>query len=53
MTAPFDMTKMMLFPNFNSYILSLTASQSQSTFMKMEKIAKKQIDKGAYSSDNT
>lgn len=44
MTAPFDMTKMMLFPNFNSYILSLTASQSQSTFMKMEKIAKKQIE---------
>ena len=38
------MTKMMLFPNFNSYILSLTAAQSQSTFMKMEKIAKKQIE---------
>ena len=44
LSSPFNMTKMMLFPNFNSYILSLTASQSQDTFMKMEAIAKKQIE---------
>lgn len=44
LSAPFIMSKLMLFPNFNSYILSLTASQSQDTFMKMEKIAKKQIE---------
>ena len=31
LSSPFNMTKMMLFPNFNSYILSLTASQSQDT----------------------
>lgn len=34
----------MLFPNFESYILSTTSAQSQDTFMKMEKIAKKQIE---------
>lgn len=44
LSSPFNMTKMMLFPNFNSYILSLTASQSQDTFLKMEAIAKKQIE---------
>lgn len=38
------MTKMILFPNFNSFILSLTANQSQDTFMKMESIAKQQIE---------
>lgn len=38
------MTKMMLFPNFEAYILSLTSAQSQDTFMKMEKIAKNQIE---------
>ena len=42
--APFTMTKMLLFPNFESYILSITAAQSQDTFSKMEKIAKKQIE---------
>jgi hypothetical protein len=44
LSSPFIMTKMMLFPNFQSFILSLTASQSQDTFMKMESIAKKQIE---------
>ena len=34
----------MLYPNFQSYILSLTAMQSQDTFLKMEQIAKKQIE---------
>lgn len=38
------MTKMMLFPNFEAYILSLTSAQSQDTFLKMEKIAKQQIE---------
>lgn len=33
LSSPFNMTKMILFPNFNSYILSLTASQSQDTFL--------------------
>ncbi len=44
LSSPFIMTKMMLFPNFNSYILSITASQSQDTFLKMEAIAKQQIE---------
>lgn len=44
LSSPFVMTKLMLFPNFQSYILSLTASQSQDTFLKMESIAKKQIE---------
>lgn len=44
LSAPYTMTKMMLFPNFEAYILSLTSAQSQDTFMKMEKIAKKQIE---------
>ena len=44
LTAPFNMAKMMLFPNFNSFILSLTAQQSQDTYLKMEAIAKKQIE---------
>ncbi|HFD2052261.1 TPA: LAGLIDADG family homing endonuclease [Clostridium perfringens] len=43
LSAPFAMTKMMLFPNFEAYILSLTSAQSQDTFLKMEKIAKQQI----------
>lgn len=38
------MSKMMLYPNFQSYILSLTAMQSQDTFLKMESIAKQQIE---------
>lgn len=44
LSAPFAMTKMMLFPNFESYILSVTAGQSQDTFLKMENIAKSQIE---------
>lgn len=44
LSAPFAMAKMMLFPNFEAYILSVTSAQSQDTFMKMEKIAKKQIE---------
>lgn len=44
LSAPFAMTKLLLFPNFESYILSLTAGQSQDTFLKMENIAKKQIE---------
>nr|DAT84917.1 MAG TPA: Terminase large subunit [Caudoviricetes sp.] len=41
--APFTMTKQMLFPNHQSYILAGTHSQSQDTFMKIVKIMKKQI----------
>lgn len=44
LSAPFIMAKMMLYPNFQSYILSLTAMQSQDTFLKMEQIAKRQIE---------
>lgn len=44
LSAPYAMTKMMLFPNFEAYILSVTSAQSQDTFMKMEKMAKKQIE---------
>lgn len=44
LSAPLVMTKMMLYPNFQVYILSLTAMQSQDTFLKMEKIAKKQLN---------
>lgn len=44
LSAPFVMTKLMLYPNFASYILSLTAMQSQDTFLKMESIAKQQIE---------
>jgi len=44
LSAPFAMAKLLLFPNFESYILSLTAGQSQDTFLKMENIAKKQIE---------
>jgi len=44
LVAPFNMTKLLLFPNFTSYILSITAAQSSDTFTKMEKIAKKQIE---------
>jgi len=42
--APFTFTKMLLFPNFTSYILSVTAQQSQDTFLKMEKMALRQIE---------
>lgn len=43
-SAPFIMAKSLLFNNFQSYILSNNSAQSQETFMKMEKIAKKQIE---------
>ena len=33
LSAPFVMSKMMLYPHFASYILSLTAMQSQDTFL--------------------
>lgn len=33
LSAPLIMTKMMLFPNFESYILSTTSAQSQDTFL--------------------
>lgn len=42
-SAPFLMAKSILFPNFNSYIISSNAGQAHETFMKIEKIAKKQI----------
>lgn len=44
LSAPFAMAKMLLFPNFESYILSVTSAQSQDTFLKIEKIAKQQIE---------
>ena len=41
--APFIMAKSMLIPNFQTYILAGVGSQSQEMFMKIEKIAKKEI----------
>jgi len=41
--APFIMAKSMLIPKFESYILAGVGSQSQEMFMKIEKIAKKEI----------
>ena len=41
--APFIMTKSMLVPNYQTYIISGIGSQSQETFLKIEKIAKKEI----------
>lgn len=43
LSAPLIMAKGVLFPYHNSYILSNVSSQSQETFMKIEKIAKKEI----------
>ena len=43
LTAPYIMAKSLLIPNWNAYILSNTGNQSQETFMKIEKIAKKEL----------
>lgn len=41
--APFVMAKTNLIPNFQVYIMSGVGSQAQEAFMKIEKIAKKEI----------
>ncbi len=41
--APFTMAKSTLIPNYQTYIISGIGSQSQETFLKIEKIAKKEI----------
>jgi len=41
--APFIMSKSMLIPNYQTYIISGVGSQAQETFLKIEKIAKKEI----------
>lgn len=41
--APFIMAKSLLIPNFQAYILAGVGSQSQEMFMKIEKIAKREI----------
>ena len=43
LAAPFIMAKGLLVNGHNSYILSNSSAQSQDTFMKIEKIAKKEI----------
>ncbi len=43
MIAPFVMSKSVLIPNFQTYIMSAVSSQSQEAFLKIEKIAKKEI----------
>jgi len=43
LAAPFIMAKGILINGHNTYILSNVSSQSQDTFMKIEKIAKKEI----------
>ena len=43
LSAPFIMAKGILVNGHNSYILSNVSAQSQDTFMKIEKIAKKEI----------
>lgn len=43
LAAPFIMAKSNLFPNFQTYIMAGVGSQSQEAFMKIEKIAKKEI----------
>lgn len=43
LSAPFIMAKGILVDGHNSYILSNVSAQSQDTFMKIEKIAKKEI----------
>jgi hypothetical protein len=43
LAAPFIMAKGILVNGHNTYILSNSSSQSQDTFMKIEKIAKKEI----------
>lgn len=41
--APFIMGKTLLIPNYEAYIISGTGSQAQETFLKIEKIAKKEL----------
>jgi hypothetical protein len=41
--SPFIMAKSLLVPNFQAYILAGVGSQSQEMFMKIEKIAKREI----------
>lgn len=41
--SPFIMAKSLLIPNFEGYILAGVGSQSQEMFMKIEKIAKREI----------
>lgn len=41
--SPFLMTKSLLIPNFQAYILAGSGSQSQEMFSKIEKIAKREI----------
>lgn len=41
--APFIMSKSILIPNYQTYIISGVGSQAQETFLKIEKIAKKEI----------
>jgi len=43
MIAPFAMAKTNLIPNFQAYIMSGVGSQAQEAFLKIEKIAKKEI----------
>ena len=43
LAAPFIMTKSLLIPNFQAYILAGVGSQSQEAFTKIEKIAKREI----------
>ncbi|MED3562261.1 terminase [Bacillus xiapuensis] len=43
LSAPFIMAKGILISGHNSYILSNVSAQSQDTFLKIEKIAKKEI----------
>lgn len=42
-SAPFLMAKSILYPNFYSYIISTNGSQAQETFLKIEKITKRQL----------
>src|SRR5574344_1047739 len=42
--AVFVMLKLLLYPNVSIYILSNVGNQAQETFMKLEKIAKQQIN---------
>ena len=42
-SAPYLMAKAMLYPNFYSYIISTNGSQAQETFLKIEKICKRQL----------
>ena len=43
LAAPFIMAKSNLYPKFQTYIMAGVGSQSQEAFMKIEKIAKKEI----------